>query len=253
MKDFSEGQTRSNDHSLMNPQSVHLNYLWVDECRWLKIDQTILSAKYHCTRTVIASAGNVWVNVGWQDPLVVVEPHRPPMSNEGTETAFRHNHCKHFQKRKHHSGSEVSWCDHRPAQTPKEAFLGQSSRRNYTGGFRSWPPATCTFSTRRSLVKETIILYKRVSKKWKKVKLGRISHWSDNDENATDCEIACDCVKRANVVVGLWKEIFARTHRYPEADICSAPFNDHDDTHLIIVCGAPRPTNWWAIIMNVGW
>ena len=27
-----------------------------------------------------------------------------------------------------------------------------------------------------------------------------------------DCEIACDCVKRANVVlrVGLWKEIFAR-------------------------------------------
>ena len=29
-----------------------------------------------------------------------------------------------------------------------------------------------------------------------------------------DFEIACDCVKRANVVlhVGLWKEIFARKH-----------------------------------------
>ena len=57
----------------------------------------------------------------------------------------------------------------------------------------------------------------------KKGKLVRISHWSDSDENATDCEIACDCVKRANVVVGLWKEIFTRTHSYPEADICSVP------------------------------
>ena len=32
------------------------------------------------------------------------------------------------------------------------------------------------------------------------------------DENAIDCEVACDCVKRANVVVGLRKEIFARMH-----------------------------------------
>ena len=33
----------------------------------------------------------------------------------------------------------------------------------------------------------------------KKVKLVlvRISHWSDSDENAIECEIACDCVKRA--------------------------------------------------------
>ena len=34
----------------------------------------------------------------------------------------------------------------------------------------------------------------------------------DNDEIAIDCEIACDCVKRANVVLGLRREIFARTH-----------------------------------------
>ena len=39
------------------------------------------------------------------------------------------------------------------------------------------------------------------------MKLVRISHWSDSDENAIDCEIACDCVRRANVVVGLRKEI----------------------------------------------
>ena len=31
-------------------------------------------------------------------------------------------------------------------------------------------------------------------------------------KNAIDCEIACDCVRHANVVIGLRKEISARTH-----------------------------------------
>ena len=31
-------------------------------------------------------------------------------SNEGTETAFRNDHCKHFQKSKRLLRSEVSWC-----------------------------------------------------------------------------------------------------------------------------------------------
>ena len=46
------------------------------------------------------------------------------------------------------------------------------------------------------------------------MKIVRISHWSNSarDQNAIDCEIACDCVKGANVVVGLRKEIFAMTH-----------------------------------------
>ena len=63
-----------------------------------------------------------------------------------------------------------------------------------------------------------------------------------------DCEIACDCVKRANVVlhVGLCKEIFARkhtaTHKPTSAQPLSAPHSDLDDTHLIIACGAPWPT-----------
>ena len=52
--------------------------------------------------------------------------------------------------------------------------------------------------------------------------------------------------KRANVAVDIRKEIFARTHSYPQADFCSAPYSDHDGTHLIIVCGAPRPTAWWG-------
>ena len=41
------------------------------------------------------------------------------------------------------------------------------------------------------------------------MKLVRISHCSDSAENAIDCEITCHCVKRANVVLGLRKEIFA--------------------------------------------
>ena len=45
----------------------------------------------------------------------------------------------------------------------------------------------------------------------KKVKLVRISQSSENDKGF-DCEIACDCVNRANVVFGLRKEIFARAH-----------------------------------------
>ena len=55
-----------------------------------------------------------------------------------------------------------------------------------------------------------------------------------------DCEIACDCVKRANVVlhVGLCKEIFARkhtaTHKPTSAQPLSASHSDRDDTHTYI-------------------
>ena len=49
-----------------------------------------------------------------------------------------------------------------------------------------------------AMVKETVIFYKRVLKK---VKLFHPSHWSESDENAIGCEIACDSVKRANVVL----------------------------------------------------
>ena len=40
----------------------------------------------------------------------------------------------------------------------------------------------------------------------------RISHWSENDKNAIDYEIARDCVKRANMVLSLRNFFFARTH-----------------------------------------
>ena len=62
------------------------------------------------------------------------------------------------------------------------------------------------------MVKETVIISKWSSEKMKKVKLVRIFHRSESDENGIDFEIVCDCVKRANVVIGLRKEIFAKTH-----------------------------------------
>ena len=49
-----------------------------------------------------------------------------------------------------------------------------------------------------------------------------------------DCEIACDCVKRANVVlhVRLWKEIFARKHTGTHKPTSAQPTHMcHDDTH----------------------
>ena len=49
----------------------------------------------------------------WTRSLVAVEPRRPPMhmTDVGTETAFRLDQRKHFQKSKHLLRSEVSWCD----------------------------------------------------------------------------------------------------------------------------------------------
>ena len=48
-----------------------------------------------------------------------------------------------------------------------------------------------------------------------------------------DCEIASDCVERANVVlhVGLCTEIFARKHTATLADICSAIVTSMTNTH----------------------
>ena len=45
------------------------------------------------------------------EPLIAVEPRGPPTTNEGTETSFRLDHCRHFQKSKLLLRSEVGWCD----------------------------------------------------------------------------------------------------------------------------------------------
>ena len=88
-----------------------------------------------------------------------------------------------------------------------------------------------------TMVKETVIFYK---KEFRKMKKSRISPWSERDEARNDWEIACDCVKRANVVlhVRLCKEIFARkhtaTHKPTSAQPLSAPHSDQRDTHTYI-------------------
>ena len=50
-----------------------------------------------------------------------------------------------------------------------------------------------------------------------------------------DCEIACDCVKRANVVlhVRLWKEIFPRKHTATHKPTSAQPLYSYQrDIHL---------------------
>ena len=44
----------------------------------------------------------------WTRSLVAVEPRRPPMTDVGTETAFRLDQRKHFRKSKHLLRSEVN-------------------------------------------------------------------------------------------------------------------------------------------------
>ena len=96
------------------------------------------------------------------------------------------------------------------------------------------------------MVKETVILYKkRVSKNEKKV-VSLLDLKVMKTRN--DCEIACDCVKRAIVVlhVGLCKEIFARkhtaTHRPTSAQPLIVTTMTHTYIHALIACGASRPT-----------
>ena len=102
-----------------------------------------------------------------------------------------------------------------------------------------------------TMVKETVILYKKEFQKMKKV-----VYLIDLKEMKTrnDCEIACDCVKRANVVlhVDLCKEIFARKHTATHKPTSAQPTHCatmthththiHTHIHLLIACGAPWPT-----------
>ena len=123
--------------------------------------------------------------------LVAVEPRMPPKTNVDTKTAFRHDHCKTRVLR-----SEVSWCD----QTQRSEFTlalnlgildaGQSPNAVSIHAGTSQvdfevdrpPPAACPPGDLLiTMVKKTVILYK---KEFRKMKKSRISHWSESDENA---------------------------------------------------------------------
>ena len=92
---------------------------------------------------------------------------------------------------------------------------------------------------------------------------------ADSDEHAIDWEIACDCVKRANVVLGQCQEFFARKHTathkptsaqrlirttmtHTHTPACARTrtqththAHTHTHIHPIIVSGAPRPMARW--------
>ena len=100
-----------------------------------------------------------------------------------------------------------------------------------------------------TMVKETVILYKKEFRKMKKV-VSVIDLKEMKTRN--DCDIACDCVKRATMVlhVGLCKEIFTRKHTATHKPTSAQPHivttmthihtYIHTYIHALIACGAPR-------------
>ena len=155
-----------------------------------------------------------------------MKPRRPPETNVDTETAFRHDHCKtrvHIQK------VNISEVRGQLIRSNSEVRVHAGAKFGHTG---CWSIAKCShpgtshvdFQVDRpppansppwdlliTLVKEAVICTKKCFEKWKKV-LSLIDLKVMKTRN--DWETACDCVKRANVVlhVGLCKEIFARKH-----------------------------------------
>ena len=82
-----------------------------------------------------------------------------------------------------------------------------------------------------TMVKETVILYK---KEFKKMKKSLISHWSESDENAKslqDCLWLCQACKRV-LHVGLCKEIFARKHTAAQKPTSARPLIVATMTHI---------------------
>ena len=86
-----------------------------------------------------------------------------------------------------------------------------------------------------TMVKEVVFCTKSEFRKMKKV-VSFIDLKVMKTRN--DCEFACDCVRRANVVLHGGQEIFARkhtaTHKPTSAQPLSAPHSDQRDTHTYI-------------------
>ena len=176
---------------------------------------------------------------------------------DGTETAFRQFHASErlfacIFKTLKSLGFRLQLMRSPACTDPKRSIhRGQSSHRNYTGRFRSWPPATCRFSTRRSFDHHGKgNAKKNFEKKWNFFVSLTDLIVTKTLVASIDCEIACDCVKRANVAVGLRQAIFARTHaqlptsRHLLSALKWPRWHTRTHTHLIIVCGVPRLSAW---------
>ena len=126
------------------------------------------SSQSVCLELCHHHAWNRWLRVyKWHRCM---KPRRPPRTNartllDGTKTAFTIVHASQRPFACIFKKVSISRCQRSvdaiiPCTDSKKSNLrGRNSRRNYTGGFRSWPPATCRFSTRRwliTIVKETI-------------------------------------------------------------------------------------------------
>ena len=201
------------------------------------------------------------------------------MTDVGTETAFRLDQGKHFRKSKHLLTSEVNWCDLHLRRSTCRLLVSRSikmvsvtdlsQKESFPGSeFKPASVWTCWMQIDRqmqsvpfmpelhrwiskltarhlqgppgdlliNMVKETVICIKRVSKNEKKSYLSLIwKRW----KRENDCEIACNCVRRANVVlhVELCKEIFDRrhtgTHKPTSAQPthCATMTHTHTHTH----------------------
>ena len=97
-----------------------------------------------------------------------------------------------------------------------------------------------------TMVKEAVFCTKNEFPKMKKI-LGLSLIDLKVMKTRNDCEIACDCVKRANVVlhVGLCKEIFARKHTATHKPTSAQPLYSyqrdiHTSNKIASRYGAPR-------------
>ena len=142
------------------------------------------------------------------------------------------------------AGLHLDMLDADRSQNMQSAFLPELHRwisKLTARHLHACPPGDLLIT----MVKETVILYKKEFRKMKKV-VSLLDLKEMKTQN--DCEIACDCVKRANVVlhVGLREEIFARKHtaihKPTSAQPLSAAHSDQRDIHTLIACGAPWPT-----------
>ena len=112
----------------------------------------------------------------------------------------------------------------------------QSSRLIFTGGFRSWPPATCRFSIGGCFDhhgKGNGYYKIGVSKKWKKKWNLLVSLIDLIVMNAIilfrDGLWLCQACKRGRRPTE--RNFRQDPHSYPQTHICSALYSDHDDTH----------------------
>ena len=144
-----------------------------------------------------------------------------------------------------------------PACTdPRRSILRvQSSRRIFTVGFRSWPPVTCRFSSRRSFDHHgkgngyyREMEFRKMKKKWNL--LVSLNHLIVMKRFLPrDCLWLCQACKHGRRPT----EKFFRQdpHSYRQTDICSAPYSDHDSTVRVIL---PHTSLWssFLFVMALG-